>query len=61
MPKVTVKDLDKFIGKFERFKRKHEGDEVIGYLVTSGVFAPEVKKSDKGLSRYKAKKDPVIN
>ena len=56
VPKVTVKDLDKFIGKFERFRRKHEGDEVIGYLVTSGVFAPEVKKAARDYPDIKLKR-----
>jgi len=44
-PTVVMQDFDKFLGKFTHFARKHPNEEVRGFLITSGVFDPLVKKT----------------
>ncbi len=46
-PKVIMQDWDKFLGKFTHFRKKHEGERVIGFLITSGVFDPMVKSASR--------------
>lgn len=46
-PKVIMNDFSKFLGKFQHIKAKYEaeGYQCHGYMYTSGLFDPVVKKT----------------
>lgn len=43
-PKVIMQDFDKFLGKYTHFAKQHGAQDCKGFLVTSGVFDPTVKR-----------------
>ena len=44
-PKVIMDDFSKFLGKFQHIKEKYDGYQCHGYIYTSGLFDPVVKKT----------------
>jgi bacillopeptidase F (M6 metalloprotease family) len=47
--RVTPEDWKKFLGNFMTFKKKEEIDDedMTAYLITTGLFHPEIKKESK--------------
>lgn len=47
-PKVTMQDFDKFVGKFRTFEKKNDAEgSCLGFLVTTGIYHPDVKRVAK--------------
>ena len=44
-PKVIMDDFSKFLGKFNHLKEKYPNYKSHGYIYTSGLFDPVVKKT----------------
>jgi hypothetical protein len=45
--KVNMVDFSKFLGKFEHYKKVKKTNNCKGYLITSAIFDPQVKKAAK--------------